>query len=72
VPARSETVLSNKLHIDEVPDTLIPASEWLVVNEVTPLWREIYKTQKCVAHLDKLKKYYGDTPNSWLSSDADE
>ena len=72
VPARSETVLSNKLHIDVVPDMLIPKSEWLEVNRVTPPWRKIYKSQKCVAHLDKLKKYYGDTPDSWLSSDADE
>ena len=72
VPARSETVLSNKLHIDVVPDTLISRSEWLEVNNVTPPCREICKSQKFVAHLDKLKKYYGDTPNSWLSSDADE
>ena len=34
VPARSETVLSNKLHLDVIPDMLIPTSEWLEVNNV--------------------------------------
>ena len=67
VPVRSETVLSDKLHLDAVPDSLITTSRWLEVDNVTLRWR---KLQKFVAHLDKLKKYYGDTPNSWLSLDA--
>jgi len=70
VPARSETVLSNKMHLGVVPDSLMSTSRWLEVDDVTLYWREIQKSQKFVAHLDKLKKYYGDTPSSWLSSDA--
>jgi len=70
VPVRLETVLSDKLHLDVVPDTLIPTRRWLEVDSVTLRWRELHNSQKFVAHLDKLKKYYGDTPSSWLSSDA--
>ena len=28
------------------------------------------KSQKFVAHIDKLKKYYGDTPDSWVPSNS--
>jgi len=46
---------------------------FLIVKMLEPsnCWlQKSQKSQTFVAHLDKLKKYYGDTPNSWLSFDA--
>jgi len=46
-----------------IVEMLEPSNCWLQKSQ---------KSQKFVAHIDKLKKYYGDTPNSWLPSNPSE
>jgi len=44
-----------------IVEMLEPSNCWLQKSQ---------KSQKFVAHIDKLKKYYGDTPDSWLPSNS--